>query len=86
MLSLAYADGRQVRVDGDIAAVAHHDTHHAGNVEDGTDLAIKDAACLCAGLTFDVQSFVVDPDAFQAVNVVLSEAVDNAIAAGDGHR
>ena len=55
-LSLAHAHRTQVAIDGDVGSMAHHDKHAALPTEDGTHLAIVDAAGYGSGTAQDVDA------------------------------
>ncbi len=79
------ADATEIAVDGDVAAVAHHDRHGAAEAEHGTDLAVENATGLGSGLAADVDALVVEGDILQTFDIVLAKVADNAVGAGDGH-
>ena len=78
LLTAADADTGEVGIDGDIAAMTHHDTHHTTDIKDGTHLTVEDAAGHGTGLSLDVDAFVVELHTLQTFDSILTEAVDDA--------
>lgn len=85
MLAAADTDGREVAIDGDVTAVANHYRHGSSDAEDIANLAVKDAAGMCTGLSFDVNTFIVEGNVLQSLDNILAKVADNAIGTRNRH-
>ena len=86
LLSLMYADRFQVAIYRDVGTMANQDIPHTTISEDGTHLTIVDAASHTTRLTLDIDTLVVEGNALQSLNIILSEMAHDAITAADRHR
>ena len=66
--------------------MANQDIPHTTVSEDGTHLTIVDAASHTTRPTLDTDTLVVEGNALQTLNIILSEVAHDAITSADRHR